>query len=158
MAIALYPGSFDPVHLGHLRIVESAARIFDQVIVVAMENREKQGFLSLESRKKLLATTFGHLDNVRTDSSSGLVVDTARELGADVIVKGLRSAADFDIEMQMAQTNKAISQIATFFIPTDPEFSFISSRFIREIASSKGDVSNLVPESVAELLEKETNE
>ena len=109
MAIAMYPGSFAPVHLGHLRIVESAARIFDQVIVVAMENREKQGFLSLDSRKKLLATTFGHLDNVRTDSSSGLVVDTARELGADIIVKGLRSAADFDIEMQMAQTNKAIS-------------------------------------------------
>ena len=105
MAIAIYPGSFDPIHLGHVRIVENAATIFDQVIVVAMQNREKKGFLSIEKRQELLKTSFEHLNNVVTDSSTGLVVDVAKALNADVIIKGVRSSADFEIEMQMAQTN-----------------------------------------------------
>ena len=153
MTIAIYPGSFDPVHLGHVRIVENAAKIFEQIIVVAMENREKKGFLSLVNRQELLAKTFGHLDNVIADSSSGLVVDVAKALNADVIIKGLRSSADFEIEMQMAQTNKKISQISTVFIPTEPEYSYISSRFIREIAAAGRDVSELVPNVVSHLLE-----
>ena len=152
MAIAIYPGSFDPIHLGHVRIVENAATIFDQVIVVAMQNREKKGFLSIEKRQELLKTSFEHLNNVVTDSSTGLVVDVAKALNADVIIKGLRSSADFEIEMQMAQTNKKISAINTVFIPTDPEYSYISSRFIREISSEGGDVSGLVPKPVSDLL------
>ena len=152
MAIAIYPGSFDPIHLGHVRIVENAATIFDQVIVVAMQNREKKGFLSIEKRQELLKTSFEHLNNVVTDSSTGLVVDVAKALNADVIIKGVRSSADFEIEMQMAQTNKEISAINTFFIPTDPEYSYISSRFIREISSEGGDVSGLVPKPVSDLL------
>ena len=152
MAIAIYPGSFDPIHLGHVRIVENAATIFDQVIVVAMQNREKKGFLSIEKRQELLKTSFEHLNNVVTDSSTGLVVDVAKALNADVIIKGVRSSADFEIEMQMAQTNKEISAINTFFIPTDPEYSYISSRFIREIFSEGGDVSGLVPKPVSDLL------
>ena len=152
MAIAIYPGSFDPIHLGHVRIVENAATIFDQVIVVAMQNREKKGFLSIEKRQELLKTSFEHLNNVVTDSSTGLVVDVAKALNAEVIIKGLRSSADFEIEMQMAQTNKKISAINTFFIPTDPEYSYISSRFIREISSEGGDVSGLVPKPVSDLL------
>ncbi|MBC95629.1 pantetheine-phosphate adenylyltransferase [bacterium] len=154
MAITIYPGSFDPVHHGHVRIVETAATMFDQVIVVAMQNREKKGFLSIEKRQELLKTTFGHLDNVVTESSTGLVVDVAKALNADTIIKGLRSSADFEIEMQMAQTNKKISQINTIFIPTDPEYSYISSRFIREIASEGGDVSGLVPKPVSDLLKR----
>ena len=152
MAIAIYPGSFDPIHLGHVRIVENAATIFDQVIVVAMQNREKKGFLSIEKRQELLKTSFGHLNNVVTDSSTGLVVDVAKALNAEVIIKGLRSSADFEIEMQMAQTNKKISALNTVFIPTDPEYSYISSRFIREISSEGGDVSGLVPKPVSDLL------
>ena len=152
MAIAIYPGSFDPIHLGHVRIVENAATIFDQVIVVAMQNREKKGFLSIEKRQELLKTSFEHLNNVVTDSSTGLVVDVAKALNADVIIKGLRSSADFEIEMQMAQTNKKISAINTVFIPTDPEYSYITSRFIREISSEGGDVSGLVPKPVSDLL------
>ena len=154
MAIAIYPGSFDPIHLGHVRIVEKAATIFDQVIVVAMQNREKKGFLSIEKRQELLKTSFGHLNNVVTDSSTGLVVDVAKALNAEVIIKGLRSSADFEIEMQMAQTNKKISAINTVFIPTDPEYSYISSRFIREISSEGGDVSGLVPKPVSDLLKR----
>lgn len=154
MAIAIYPGSFDPIHLGHVRIVENAATIFDQVIVVAMQNREKKGFLSIEKRQELLKTSFEHLDNVVTDSSTGLVVDVAKALNAEVIIKGLRSSADFEIEMQMAQTNKKISAINTVFIPTDPEYSYISSRFIREISSEGGDVSGLVPKPVSDLLKR----
>ena len=154
MAIAIYPGSFDPIHLGHVRIVENAATIFDQVIVVAMKNREKKGFLSIEKRQELLKTSFEHLNNVVTDSSTGLVVDVAKALNAEVIIKGLRSSADFEIEMQMAQTNKKISAINTVFIPTDPEYSYISSRFIREISSEGGDVSGLVPKPVSDLLKR----
>ena len=154
MAIAIYPGSFDPIHLGHVRIVENAATIFDQVIVVAMQNREKKGFLSIEKRQELLKTSFEHLNNVVTDSSTGLVVDVAKALNADVIIKGVRSSADFEIEMQMAQTNKKISAINTVFIPTDPEYSYISSRFIREISSEGGDVSGLVPKPVYDLLKR----
>ena len=154
MAIAIYPGSFDPIHLGHVRIVENAATIFDQVIVVAMQNREKKGFLSIEKRQELLKTSFEHLNNVVTDSSKGLVVDVAKALNAEVIIKGLRSSADFEIEMQMAQTNKKISAINTVFIPTDPEYSYISSRFIREISSEGGDVSGLVPKPVSDLLKR----
>tara|TARA_Y100000766_G_C18752700_1_gene529341 strand:+ start:322 stop:804 length:483 start_codon:yes stop_codon:yes gene_type:complete len=154
MAIAIYPGSFDPVHLGHVRIVETAATIFDKLIVVAMQNREKTGFLSIEKRQELLKTSFEHLDNVVADSSTGLVIDVAKALNADTIIKGLRSSADFEIEMQMAQTNKKISQINTVFIPTDPKYSYISSRFIREISSEGGDVSELVPKPVSDLLKR----
>ena len=137
-----------------MRIVENAATIFDQVIVVAMQNREKKGFLSIEKRQELLKTSFAHLNNVVTDSSTGLVVDVAKALNAEVIIKGLRSSADFEIEMQMAQTNKKISAINTVFIPTDPEYSYISSRFIREISSEGGDVSGLVPKPVFDLLKR----
>ena len=154
MAIAIYPGSFDPIHLGHVRIVENAATIFDQVIVVAMQNREKKGFLSIEKRQELLKTSFEHLNNVVTDSSTGLVVDVAKAMNADVIIKGLRSSPDFEIEMLMAQTNKKISALNTVFIPTDPEYSYISSRFIREISSEGGDVSGLVPKPVSDLLKR----
>ena len=152
MTKAMYPGSFDPLHLGHLNIVEIAASIFDEVVVVTMQNPEKKSFLSLEAREDLLKSSFSHLSNVSTANSSGLVVNAAVDLEATVIVKGLRSTGDFEIEMQMAQTNKTVAGVETIFIPSEPAHSHISSRFIREIATLGGDVSALVPESVASLL------
>ena len=152
MTKAMYPGSFDPLHLGHLNIVEIASSIFDEVVVVTMQNPEKKSFLSLEEREDLLKSSFSHLSNVSTANSSGLVVNAAVDLEATVIVKGLRSTGDFEIEMQMAQTNKTVAGVETIFIPSEPAHSHISSRFIREIATLGGDVSALVPESVASLL------
>lgn len=152
MTKAMYPGSFDPLHLGHLNIVEIASSIFDEVVVVTMQNPEKKSFLSLETREDLLKSSFSHLSNVSTANSSGLVVNAAADLEATVIVKGLRSTGDFEIEMQMAQTNKTVAGVETIFIPSEPAHSHISSRFIREIATLGGDVSALVPESVASLL------
>ena len=158
MTKAMYPGSFDPLHLGHLNIVEIASSIFDEVVVVTMQNPEKKSFLSLEAREDLLKSSFSHLSNVSTANSSGLVVNAATDLGAMVIVKGLRSTGDFEIEMQMAQTNKTVTGIETVFIPSEPAHSHISSRFIREIATLGGDVSALVPESVASLLTGRLND
>lgn len=152
MTIAMYPGSFDPVHVGHVDVVEVAARLFDEVIVVAMYNPDKAGYFPLDQREKLLESAVGHVPNVRTVSATGLVVQAAADVGADVIVKGVRGPVDLDVEMQMAQTNKSVTGIQTIFIPAEPDRSFVSSRYIREITNQGGDVSHLVPRDVAAAL------
>jgi pantetheine-phosphate adenylyltransferase len=157
MTRAMYPGSFDPVHVGHVDIVEIAAAAFDEVIVVTMYNPAKEGFFPLAQRRELLEATLGHLHNVSITSATGLVVDAASDLDATVIVKGIRSATDLDVELQMAQTNKAVSGVQTMFVPTEPDHSFVSSRFIREIASHGGDVSTLVPPVVAAALARKVS-
>ncbi len=154
MAIAMYPGSFDPIHDGHVHIVEVAAQIFEKVYVSAMYNPAKKGFLSLEDRQELLERCFSHLENVSTMSSSGLVVEAAQSVSASHLVKGIRGPADLENEIQMAQTNKTVSGVQTLFIPADPQLSYLSSRFIREIASQGGDISGLVPDVVADYLSR----
>ncbi|MEC7924030.1 MAG: pantetheine-phosphate adenylyltransferase [Actinomycetota bacterium] len=154
MAIAMYPGSFDPIHDGHVHIVEVAAEIFEKVYVSAMYNPAKKGFLSLEDREELLERCFSHLENVSTMSSSGLVVEAAQSVSASHLVKGIRGPADLENEIQMAQTNKTVSGVQTLFIPADPQLSYLSSRFIREIATQGGDISGLVPDVVADYLSK----
>ncbi|MFN3216584.1 MAG: pantetheine-phosphate adenylyltransferase [Acidimicrobiales bacterium] len=150
MTRALYPGSFDPVHIGHVSIVEAASRCFDEVVVVAMYNREKtDGYFTLAEREAMLAETFASLANVTTASAPGLVIQAAEALGADVIVKGVRSGTDLDSEMQMAQTNNHVSGIDTVLVPTRPEHAFVSSRYIREIHAQGEDVASMVPEPVA---------
>lgn len=147
MTAVLYPGSFDPVHNGHVEIVETAAKLFDRVIVAAMRNPSKtNSLLSLEERERVLNETFEHLDNVEITSFSSLVVDLAQELEADFIVKGLRAVSDFESELQMAQMNQAISGVHTLFLPSASERSFLASRLIREISQFGGDVSSMVPE------------
>jgi pantetheine-phosphate adenylyltransferase len=152
---ALYPGSFDPFHNGHLEIVERAARLFDRVVVAAMRNPQKgEPLFSLAERKEMLAESLAHLPNVEISSFSSLVVDLAREVGATVIVKGLRAVSDFENELQMAQMNAALSGIDTLFIPCASSSSFIASRLLREVARFGGDVTPMVPEPVARRLKE----
>jgi pantetheine-phosphate adenylyltransferase len=150
VATALVPGSFDPVTFGHLDVIERAARFFDSVIVAVIRNPQKSASLfSLEEREAMLAEVTSHLDNIRIEYFSGLLVDFAREHGADTIVKGLRAVTDFDYELQMAQMNQTLSGIDTFFLATSPQYSFLSSSLVREVARFGGDVSSLVPPQVA---------
>jgi pantetheine-phosphate adenylyltransferase len=152
----LYPGSFDPLHNGHLEIIEIASRLFGEVLVVAMVNRTKQGFFPLDERVALMEESLAHLPSVRVTTSEGLVIDAADALGAAFLVKGLRTAGDFEAEMQMAQTNKAVSGVETVFVPSGSALGFVSSRYIREISSEGRDVSALVPEPVARALKART--
>lgn len=150
MTVVLYPGSFDPIHNGHLEIVETAARLFDEVVVAAMSNPQKgEPLFSLDERQALIEESLCHLDNVRITMFSSLVVDLAQEMEADFIVKGLRAVSDFESELQMAQMNHAISGVDTLFIPSASSHSFLASKLIREIARFGGDIASMVPEPVA---------
>jgi pantetheine-phosphate adenylyltransferase len=159
LATALCPGSFDPVTYGHLDIIERSSRHFDAVIVAVIRNPQKaQSLFSLEERQEMLYEVTAHLDNVRIEFFKGLLVDFAREQGADAIVKGLRAISDFDYELQMAQMNQRLSGIDTFFISTSPQHSFLSSSLVREVAKFGGDVSSMVPKSVLARLQERFDE
>jgi len=153
VTLALYPGSFDPFHNGHLEVVERAARIFDEVVIAALRNPQKsQALFDLESRRAMIDESISHIDNVRVVSMSTLVVEVAAELGASVIIRGLRVVSDFENELQMAQMNRELSGIETVFIPTSSSHSFIASRLLREVATYGGDVSPFVPKPVAAII------
>jgi pantetheine-phosphate adenylyltransferase len=151
----LYPGSFDPIHNGHLEIIETASRLFDQVVVAAMRNPQKgQTLFSLDERRAMLEESVEHLDNVQVTMFSSLVVDLAREIEADFIVKGLRAVSDFESELQMAHMNHKISGVDTLFIPSASGSSFLASKLIREITRFGGDVTAMVPDPVAKRLQE----
>ncbi len=153
MTSVLYPGSFDPIHNGHMEIIETAARLFDEVVVAAMRNPQKGAPLfDMEARHDMLTECCAHLPNVRIVMFAQLVVDLAKEEGTDFIIKGLRAVSDFENELQMAQMNHAISGVDTMFIPSASEHSFLASKFIREIARFGGDVKSMVPAPVAKRL------
>ncbi len=155
MRIALFPGSFDPFHNGHLEVVESASRLFDEVIVAVLRNPQKgEPLFSLEERQAMLEESTTHLPRVRVVGMSTLVVNVAQEVGATAIVKGLRAVSDFENEMQMAQLNQQLSGIDTVFLPTASSHSFIASRLLREVARYGGDVTGLVPAPVAKRLQE----
>jgi pantetheine-phosphate adenylyltransferase len=153
VATALCPGSFDPVTLGHLDIIERTSRHFDLVIVSVIRNpQKKQSLFSLEERQQMLKEATAHLGNIQIEFFKGLLVDFARDHGANAIVKGLRAISDFDYELQMAQMNQRLSGIDTFFLFTNPDYSFLSSSLVREVARFGGDVSSMVPAVVVERL------
>jgi len=153
LSTALCPGSFDPVTNGHIDIIERTARYFDTVIVAVGGNPSKvQSLFSIEQRQEMLHEVTAPLANVRIDVFKGLLVDFATQHGAHAIVKGLRAVSDFDYELQMAQMNQRLSGIDTFFISTSPQYSFLSSSLVREVARFGGDVSSMVPKTVADRL------
>ncbi|AVL26559.1 MULTISPECIES: pantetheine-phosphate adenylyltransferase [Nocardia] len=148
MAGALCPGSFDPVTNGHIDVFTRAAAQFDEVVVTVMINKNKQGMFSVDERMEMLRESTAHLPNVRVESWYGLLVDFAKEQNVTAIVKGLRDATDFGYELQMAQMNKKLSGVETFFIATNPAFGYLSSSLVKEVAAFGGDVVDMLPPSV----------
>ncbi|MEY2974693.1 MAG: phosphopantetheine adenylyltransferase [Actinomycetota bacterium] len=153
MASVFLPGSFDPMHLGHLDVVDQALEIFGDVVIGVLHNPEKpSGLFTPTERVRLAEATVGDRPGVRVVAASGLAVQAAAAVGATVIVKGLRTASDFDIEQQMAQNNVALTGVRTVFVPCRPDLAHISSRFIREIAANGGRVDHMVAPAVAAAL------
>ena len=148
MSGAVCPGSFDPVTLGHIDVFERASAQFDQVVVAVLVNPVKKGMFSVDERIAMISESTTHLPNLRAEAGQGLVVDFARSRGLTAIVKGLRTGTDFEYELQMAQMNRHIAGVDTFFVATTPRYSFVSSSLAKEVASLGGEVFDLLPESV----------
>ena len=149
---AVCPGSFDPVTNGHLDIIGRAAQLYDELVDAVFVNQAKSSLFSVDERRELLEEVTEQYGNVRIDSFHGLVVDYCRDHEIAVIVKGLRAVSDFDYELQMAQMNRGLAGIDTLFMPTNPEYSFLASSLVKEIARWGGDVSSLVPPNVLKRL------
>jgi pantetheine-phosphate adenylyltransferase len=148
--IAIYPGSFDPITLGHLDIIERGGKLFDSVIVAVLSNPSKQPLFSVDRRVEQIRKCIRHLPNVEVDSFIGLTVDYAKLRDAKVLLRGLRVLSDFEKELQMAHTNQTLwDGIETVFLATSKEYSFLSSSAVKEIARFGGNVTHLVPENVS---------
>ncbi|MGW4351583.1 pantetheine-phosphate adenylyltransferase [Nocardia sp. NPDC004582] len=162
MAGALCPGSFDPVTNGHLDVIARAAEQFDEVVVTVVVNPNKQGMFTVEERMELIREVTAHLPNVRVESWRGLLVDFAKQQGITAIVKGLRDATDYGYEVQMAQMNRKLTGVDTYFIATNPAYSFVSSSLVKEVATLGGDIADLLPPAVhkrlmARIAERQAN-
>lgn len=153
MPTAICPGSFDPPTNGHIDVIERAAAHFEHVVVAVIGNPSKDAVFALEERTGMLEEVVGHLENVEIGSFHGLLVDFARDKDISVIVKGLRAVSDFEYELQMAQMNSALLPgLDTMFVTAKPEWAFLSSSLVKEVARFGGDISGLVPEVVAKAL------
>lgn len=148
MRRAVCPGSFDPVTNGHLDIIGRAARLFDEVVVAVLVNPNKSGLFAIPERMEIITEVTSGLGNVRVSYFDGLLVDFCLSHDIRTIVKGLRAVSDFDYELQMAQMNRRLAEIDTVFMSTNPQYSFLSSSLIKEVAKYGGDVSELVPDTV----------
>jgi pantetheine-phosphate adenylyltransferase len=149
---AVCPGSFDPVTNGHIDIVRRASTLFDEVVVAVGVNKSKSRLFTPEERIAMLQEACSGFDNVRVDGFTGLLTTFCQDHGIHAIVKGLRAVSDFDYELQMAQMNASLTDVETVFIPTSPEYSFLASSLVKEVAAFGGDVASLVPDSVLKQL------
>jgi pantetheine-phosphate adenylyltransferase len=153
MTVAVYAGTFDPVTFGHLDIIRRAAGVFDRIVVTATEGISKTPVFTLEERIDLLAVNLRNDPNVVVLPFTGLLVDFVRSIGAKVIVRGLRAASDFEYEFEMAMMNRSLApDIETAFFVTSPQYMFVSSTLIREIAFGGGDITPFVPPSVRDAI------
>ena len=148
--IAIYPGSFDPITLGHIDIIERGAKLFEQIIVAVLSNPSKQPLFTAEKRISQITQCTQHISNVKVDAFVGLTVKYAKQHNAGVLLRGLRVMSDFEKELQMAHTNKTLNQeIETVFLATTKEYSFLSSSIVKEIAHFGGSINHLVSANVA---------
>ena len=149
MRIAVYPGSFDPITNGHLDIIKRASKLYDKVIIGVLNNSSKKPMFSSLERKEMIDENIKDIPNVTCDVFSGLLVDFAKQNGATVIVKGLRTVADFEYEFQLALLNKALNpEFETMFMMTDSKYSYISSSVVKDVAKYNGELDGLVPQNV----------
>ena len=154
MKSAVYPGSFDPMTLGHLDIIKRASKMFDHLTVSVLDNKAKNALFSVEERVSILKEATKDIPNVSVDSFSGLLVDYANQKDIHVSVRGLRAVTDFEYELQIAQTNRKLSNgsLDTVFLTTSLEYAYLSSSSVKEIAAFHGDISQLVPDFVLKLV------
>ncbi len=158
MRIAVYPGSFDPITNGHLDVIERASRLYDKLVVGVLSNGSKKPLFTAQERVDMINSVTGHLENVEADTFEGLLVDFASSKNATVIIKGLRTVADFEYEFQMALLNKALNpEYETMFMMTDTKYSYISSSMVKELAGFHGDLTGLVPCEIIEKIKEKYN-
>lgn len=150
MSKAIYPGSFDPLTMGHMDLIRRAAAIFDELTVAVLNNHEKSPLFSVEERVNMIEEAVSELPNVKVDSFSGFLVDYARTYGIQVSIRGLRTPSDFEYELPTAQFNRILSkgQVETLFLATGLEYAHLSSSAVREVAKFKGDITGLVPDCI----------
>jgi pantetheine-phosphate adenylyltransferase len=148
-SVAVCPGSFDPITNGHLDIIQRGAKVFDKVYIVILSNSSKQPLFSIEERAELIRKVTAHIPNVEVDYYQGLLVDYAKEINANAILRGLRAVSDFEYEMQITSMNRVLDdQLETFFMMTNSQYSFLSSSIVKEVAKYGADISELVPKEV----------
>lgn len=158
-SIAVCPGSFDPVTYGHIDIISRGAKVFDEVYVVVLNNSAKRPLFTAEERVQLIKRVTSHIPNVKVDTYSGLLVDYARSVNANALIRGLRAVSDFEYEMQITSMNRVLDEnIETFFIMTNNQYSFLSSSIVKEVAAYDADISELVPPTVEEALKAKYRE
>ena len=153
MRTGIYPGSFDPITLGHLDVIERAAKLVDNLVIGVLNNSTKNPLFSAQKRVDMIRIVTAHIPNVTVEAFDGLLVDFAKEKNAGIIVRGLRAVTDFEYELQMAQTNSKISKsLDTIFLATNVKYAYLSSSVVREIAKYGGDISHFIPKDIISLV------